>query len=98
MEMTPGKHWITGGYVANDISATTVFYENGQFTSGPDMPVTVADHCMARLDEDTFILAGGNDYQGAGSAVYIFDVPTGTWTRWPDMSVTRANFGCGVAR
>lgn len=78
---------------------TSIIYENGEWTDGPDLPEGLEGHCMAKLDEATVILSGGENTSFDKKAnVYLFDIATGTWTEIDRMpGGSRYDHSCGIA-
>ena len=61
--------------------------------SGPDLPVPRAGHCLVRVNEDEYFMAGGNNeiaYQDSSEATVHYTTDRGTaWTQQTSMSVVR---------
>ena len=93
VDMGDGKIWITGGYTPILSSSSTEILENGAFTPGPTLPMETAEHCMARVSETEFILAGGNNIN---DGAYLFSTESGSWTTLQPMSHGRVKLGCGT--
>ena len=91
---------ITGGLtdsegIFDETLATTEFVTiNGESTFGPELPLGLWGHCIAALDENSFIVAGGvSGYTIATS--YIYNKLTNEWISGPQMSTDRYLFKCG---
>lgn len=93
--MAPNKIWITGG---QSFRSDSVIYENGEWSAGPDIPEGLEEHCMAQIDENTIILSGGENAPSYSSRVYLFDIPTDTWTEIDSLPAgQRYRHSCGIA-
>ena len=91
---------ITGGLtdsegIFDETLATTEFVTiNGESTYGPELPLGLWGHCIAALDDNSFIVAGGvSGYTIATS--YIYNRLTNEWISGPQMSTDRYLFKCG---
>ena len=60
---------ISGGYDGNNYLSTSEIFEDGSFKAGPDLPVSVARHCMVMVNETHTVLTGG---YGGGEQVHMF--------------------------
>ena len=63
-------HWITGGLDEADAPLESTEYSDG--TLGPDLPWPTYSHCLAKINQTTYVLLGGgaNEY---GGAIYNVD-------------------------
>ena len=94
VEMAPNKIWVTGGH---KFRSDSIIYENGEWTNGPDIPEGLEEHCMAQIDENTVILAGGENAPDYAHNVYLFDIPMETWTEIDSMPHgARYGHSCGI--
>ena len=98
-ELAPNKIWITGGRDDNGyFLRSSIIYENGEWTDGADLPEGLEEHCMAKIDENTIILSGGENSPSYSSKVYLFDIPTESWTRIDSLIYgSRYDHACGTA-
>ena len=80
--------------IFDETLATTEFVTvDGETTYGPELPLRLWGHCIAALDEDSFIVAGGvSSYTIATS--YIFNRLTSEWVSGPQMGTDRYLFKC----
>jgi len=51
--------WISGGRNEGLLNTSEILNANGEWMSGPELPLALADHCLVSLDNDTLLLAGG---------------------------------------
>ena len=93
VDMGEGRIWITGGIVEGQMSMSTEILEAGSFSAGPPLPRATESHCMARVSETQYILAGGTSID---DGAYMFDTETSRWTSLEPMSISRKGLGCGV--
>ena len=59
-QLADGRAWLTGGYNPDldiDFYKTWVFDPQGYVVEGPELPEPMAEHCMARIDDDRYFLA-----------------------------------------
>ena len=98
VEMAPNKIWVPGGLGGSSFMSDTFIYENGEWTYGPDLPEGLEEHCMAQIDENTIILAVGQNPPSYAANVYFFNINTGTWTEIDNMpDGPRFGHSCGIA-
>lgn len=93
--------WIMGGKggeFGEELSSTEIFVANQEPQEGPQLPVEVAYHCTALIDDYTVILVGGyiaEDLSGGFSArSFLFDFINEQWTEIPAMTYYRGSHGC----
>ena len=98
-ELAPNKIWITGGRSGSTaFMVSSIIYENGEWTEGVDIPEGLEEHCMARIDENSVILSGGEKSPSYALNVYLFDFPTETWTEIGNMPQgSRHDHSCETA-
>lgn len=97
-ELGQNKIWLAGGKISSTFLRTSIVYENGEWTEGADLPEGLEEHCMARIDQDTVILAGGENSPSYAANVYLFDIPSETWTEIDRMPQgARYDHSCGTA-
>lgn len=94
VELGPNKIWVTGG---RPFLASTVVYENGGWSSGPDLPEGLEEHCMVKVDDNTIVLSGGENAPAYANNVYLFDIEAETWTEVDPMDEDRYRHACGYA-
>jgi len=85
------------GEFVYDISESTLDGET--FTTHEPLPTESVSGCLAFLDEDNFIYAGGWDTNltsKGNSRAYIFNMTSGAVVRLPDMPYGTFGHGCGV--
>ena len=100
VELAPNKIWVTGGKTPfQDEDSGTNIYENGEWSQGPNLPEPLLDHCMAKVDENTIILSGGETAYSYSEKVYLFDIDSETWTEIARMPHgQRFGHSCGMAQ
>ena len=49
---------VSGGHSGRGYLSSTEIFTDGQWTDGPDLPVTMADHCQVTSSKDGVIVAG----------------------------------------
>ena len=98
VELAPNKIWVTGGVGTTSFQQSTIIYENGEWSYGADLPEGLEEHCMAKIDENTVILSGGENSPSYAENVYLFDISTETWTEIDSMpGGSRYGHSCGIA-
>ena len=100
IQLSNQSWWVTGGYDNNihRLSSTEVLFTDNEtglqtFQSGPDLPVAVNAHCIARVNESYIFLAGGNTFN-----TYLFDENTSTFHSLPDLPYLRNRPACSVVK
>ncbi len=96
--------WITGGHTLNEgspiyekLSTTELVSLNEETRLGPELPIHVWGHCIASLDENSVILAGGvSNEHYSSSTTYIYNRLTSEWSEGPSMSVDRYLHQCAT--
>ena len=68
---------------------------NGETTYGPQLPSGLWGHCIAALDEDSFMVAGGVSFYTIATS-YIFNRLTSEWVSGPKMNTDRYLFKCST--
>ena len=88
---------ISGGYDASDreISSTEVLTGSTWHISTP-LPAPVYGHCMVKINSSHVFIAGGEDDNTYYAASYIYSSTSGTFSRLPDMAITRSDHACGI--
>ncbi len=105
--------WITGGkksFSRNDVflkstDLVTLLKEESCSLSaikGPDLPMKVYHHCLAKLNSTTGIMVGG--INPAHQSTYILDIPGSNYQpgakytalQGPDLNTGRYDHNCGV--
>lgn len=55
------KLFITGGQTEPFLmTKTTVVWDGDTWDQGPDLPISLTDHCAVQLDDRTTLIAGGS--------------------------------------
>ena len=104
-----GKLWFTGGAsggeTTNHISVKTTEFisPNNKSKRGPDLPVEMVKHCLAKVGKNMAALSGGkHERSKSGSQrtwLYNFDAtPKEAWRKKADMETKRYGHACGVFR
>ena len=95
--------WITGAEwgegLGNSEFVTIESDGSAQSILGPDLPMQVFGHCMAKIDDNTYFLSGGYRLDTdsiATKATFFYDMTSETWTRGPNMIESRAHHSCEV--
>jgi len=72
--------WLISGGVSSSVTRSTFIYENGEFTDGPPLPVSMFGHCQVTINDTHVFFCGGRtvytfimDLEKEES--YIFDNP-----------------------
>lgn len=50
-----------GGYDGTNILGSTEIFKDGQFHSGPDLPIPITKHCVVRFSTNQWLITGGDD-------------------------------------
>ena len=96
------KIWITGGFISNHgnggISTNTteiLDIETLTFSAGPDLPIDMTDHCMARYNETHIFIAS---FLGNYHNSYLVDIDQNPFIfhALPRITYHRAGAGCAV--
>ncbi len=82
-------------HYSDDGGQTSEFYQNGEFSEGPQLPYAMCCHCAAEV-EPGFVFISGNRYSGYEKAAFRFDHDTGAFESLPGMTQGRDAHGCGV--
>ncbi len=77
-----------------DAGDSSEFYQDGTFSEGPRLPISLYYHCALEV-EPGFVFISGNAYSG-DKLVFRADPATGAFERLPDMSQGRYAHGCGL--
>merc|ERR1711935_74872 len=91
--------FVTGGYDNDNHLKTTEFvFSDGKVLPGPDLPEGRTGHCTAQLDENRYIIMGGNLGKSGRktNTTIIWDSTTNEFTDGPSMEYTRKTFACTV--
>ena len=97
---------ITGGLTDSadileyPLATTELVTANGENPGtsnyGPELPLALWGHCIVAIDDDSFIVAGGNTGSfTASKSTYIYEKKTEEWTEGPQMSAERSHLQCG---
>ena len=94
--MDPKALWITGGLTPGDgifdqaLSSTELISLSEDSRFGPELPVHVWGHCIARMYVNSAMLIGGvsKEYYSS-SKTFIFDYASSGWTEGLDMNRDR---------
>ena len=92
---------ILGGLGDSDLpldetlATTEIVTLNGKTTYGPQLPLGLWGHCIAALDEDSFMVAGGVSFYTIATS-YIFNRLTSEWVSGPKMNTDRYLFKCST--
>lgn len=97
------KMYILGGKSSNTfdpeiILNTTLVYQDGIMSQGPAMPYSVHGHCVVKMNETHFFVAGGKGGKGyayISKKAHLVDITTWTWTELQDMAYVRYVSSCG---
>jgi hypothetical protein len=90
--------WITGGYnEGNGYLQTSEFVSIGQAAvKGPDLPYTVAYHCLVGVNSSTALLCGGYNGGVAFNECHYMDLEDHSWSQGPSMMTKRRSHSCGI--
>ena len=88
-----GKWYILGGGTA---LSSTLIYENGKFSPGPNMPKQAQFACSVLVNSTHFFYAGGQDFGNALQDAYLVELVSWKWTKLEDMRYRRVNPTCGM--
>ena len=62
---------------------------------GPNLPDDINQHCLTKVNETHFFLAGGyTSNSGNSKKAYMINFVTQQWTTLPDMSFSRVMASC----
>lgn len=92
--------WISGGKDDNNnlLRSVEVLQSDGTFTSGPDLPEPIAQHCIEGVDDNRVFVSGGDvvgDNVGNKKA-YMYSFVSQTWDSLPPMLEDRFGHTCQV--
>jgi hypothetical protein len=90
--------WITGGLINVTVRTRSTEFVNPTGTRpGPDLPHTVAWHCLVSLNETTVLLIGGEVPSGTVSKnTWYYNNDHHTWTTGPSLINGRAHHSCAM--
>ncbi len=91
--------WITGGKggeFGSEVSSSEII-SGLEATQGPELPVSVAYHCMTMRNEHEVLIIGGyiEEDQEFSGRTFSFDLRSNTWTELGTSPVARGYAGCG---
>ena len=100
--VTPNTLWLTGGenpdligtseYVKLTDDALVTF-------EGPKLLLNILAHCMVALNETTFMMIGGGNYDVYDTnATFMIHQDSDIWIEGPSLEIPRKLFGCGVLK
>merc|ERR1712123_562806 len=90
--------WVTGGADASpnhELSSTEVLTDNTWHISTP-LPTNLYGHCIVKINSSHVFIAGGEDDNTYYAASYIYSSTSGTFSRLPDMAITKSDHACGI--
>jgi len=93
--VTPLGLWVTGGSDGDQYLDTTEIWNNNQSRPHVKLPMDMASHCIATLNNTHVLLAGGITGSKYSSAAFIYSEENG-FTRIEDMKTPRYSQGCSV--
>merc|ERR1719193_2356247 len=93
--VTPLGLWVTGGSDGDQYLDTTEIWNNNQSRPHVKLPMDMASHCIATLNNTHVLLAGGIIGSKYSSAAFIYSEENG-FTRIEDMKTPRYSQGCSV--
>merc|ERR1719233_1028649 len=93
--VTPLGLWVTGGSDGDQYLDTTEIWNNNQSRPHVKLPMEMASHCIATLNNTHVLLAGGITGSKYSSAAFIYSEENG-FTRIEDMKTPRYSQGCSV--
>ncbi len=92
--------WLTGGFQEGFfLYSTETVMQNSTSGSveGLVLPVTVAHHCLERIDKHSAILIGGQEFGNShGDNVHIVHFETMDWSKLDSLNLGRRKQVCGV--
>merc|ERR1711963_588531 len=104
--LNENKVWITGGYLQNGhggiATKTTEILdiETLTFSTGPDLPTWLFDHCMVKYNESHIFIGAVGSYAGEDiyKTPFLVDIEQDPFVfhALPDMSFGRDGAGCSV--
>jgi len=83
-----GKWLLSGGVRA---PSSTLIYEDGLFTPGPELPFPKDGHCQVTINSTHVFFAGG-----ASEETFMLDVPNGQWIYLSDIPAEVSLGACGL--
>ena len=88
-----GTLWLSGGE-PNLKSSTEFLFPDGSSQIGPEMPVSLRDHCVTILPDLRAIILGGYNGDEYSNQTYIYDFIGQKWNIGDAMNFKRNEFGC----
>ena len=95
--------WITGGFQFKGavIRKTTEFVSLNGTRPGPDLPMPVHWHCLAKINETSAIMIGGeialtHNTSMASNKTWFYNFNTTSWTPGPSLDHARETASCGL--
>lgn len=95
------KLFITGGQTEPFLmTKTTVVWDGDTWDQGPDLPISLTDHCAVQLDDRTTLIAGGRQRNNNDPFVsrrsWLYDWDSEKWTEVGPMNWPRIDHSCAV--
>ena len=94
---------IFGGYESDGsgrLQSTEIITEEGQVSTGPDMPTAVSSHAIAAVNATTSIITGGQTNHGSSgvhsSLTWYFNHVTQKFQSGPSLTIGRHSHASGT--
>ena len=67
-----------------------LLFRNGDFINGPRLPEPLYDHCLVKVNDTHFFLAGGVNEMGWNNPrVWMYNFQHNKWSEMPKMIIPR---------
>ncbi len=89
--------WITGGGDSAVSKTSEYVAPHQESVKGPDLPVSLRQHCMVQLDDDTVMFLGSvYDSERRSPKTLIYSISNNSFTDGPDLTEPKSAMMCGV--
>lgn len=92
--------WILGGKSGRSTTlnwnSTEIIYSDGTVRPGPQMVAARSGHTVTQINDQQYLLVGGNHNSYICKDTYIFNSQVSTWTRGPDLINERRSHSAGI--
>ncbi len=97
-QLEDGKLFVTGGWNNGRLNSAEILTEQGWESNIPSLPVTIADHCMVKVNSTTVIVIGGHQNDQISGKTFYFTFGAESWTEGPELKYKRGYHSCGKIR
>ena len=95
------KMWITGGEdeIGTELKTTDFILASGNSTPGPDLPIALEKHAMAKVDLSISMIIGGYSYENdlTYDKTWYFEHYTEKFTDGPRLLEERSDHTAGFS-